>query len=339
MFDLHIVTPCIRVENLERIAESIVAPVDWLVVLDSRFGLDIERARRAVAGVPRARVEMGRSEGPGEYAQCNAALEMISDGWIVFLDDDNLLHPALPSRLAEIVRDHPGAGAVLFDQDLGGGIRRAAPKNVRVGRVDSGQFAVSRSFVGTDRFSVYAPSADGAFIESLYRRAPSRFVFVSEVLATYNTLTPGRFGEGSLRRLTLGPRPDVASAGSLYFHRSAGSSESIKISSRGDRLYMTGTSVLRSPLPAGPLRLTGQAWLDAETIAGGRLVIDGVDRPLNAPPLLRFLPRNVRRVVSRVLRKPVSITADVTGGEIEIAFTAPPGATLVLDGLRIVQNE
>lgn len=337
MLDLHIVTPCIRVGNLAAIGESIRAArvpdgmtLHWLVVLDNRFGLDVEKAREATAAVPGTVVELGRSEGPGEYAQCNRALELISDGWIVFLDDDNLFHADLPARLAETIREHPNAGAIVYDQ----GVRRASPRNVRVSRIDSGQFALARAFVGEDRFSVYAPSADGAFIEALYKRAPDKFVFLSETLALYNALTPGRYGEGSLERLTPGPRPSVQTAGSLYFHRTfASGGGAVKISSRGDRLYMKGAGVisLRSPLPEGRQRLTGRAWLEAKSWRGGRLMIR-VDDDVLADLLMK----------PRLFQRKVDFERDfVARGEIEITFEGN-GAGLVLDSLLIVpltQNE
>ena len=339
MLDLHIVTPCIRVGNLAAIAESIRAArvpdgmaLHWLVVLDNRFGLDAEKAREAAAAVPGTVVELGRSEGPGEYAQCNRALELISGGWIVFLDDDNLFHPDLPARLAETLREHPQAGAIVYDQK---GVRRASPRNVRVSRIDSGQFALARAFVGEDRFSVYAPAADGAFIEALYKRAPDRFVFLSETLALYNALTPGRYGEGSLERLTPGPRPSVQTAGSLYFHRTFVSpGGAVKISSRGDRLYMKGAGVvsLRSPLPAGRQRLTGRAWLEARSWRGGRLEIRvGGDLLVDVAMKPRLFQRKL-----------FDFDRDfVAEGEIEITFEGD-GAGLVLDSLLIaplVQNE
>ena len=333
MLDLHIVTPCIRVGNLAAIGESIraaripdgVMMLHWLVVLDNRFGLDVEKARQATAAVPGSVVELGRSEGPGEYAQCNRALDLISTGWIVFLDDDNLLHPDLPARLAETIREHPQAGAIVYDQE---GVRRASPRNVRVSRIDSGQFAVARAFVGDDRFSVYAPAADGAFIETLYKRAPDRFVFLSETLALYNALTPGRYGEGSLERLTPGPRPSVQTAGSLYFHRTfVSEGGAVKISSRGDRLYIKGAGSLRTPLPAGRHRMTGRARLETRSWRGGRLTI-------------RAGGELLVDVAMSLFRRRVAFDREfVADGEIEITFK---GSGLVLDSLLIIpltQNE
>jgi len=337
--DLHVVTPCIRIGNLPAIAQSILSAtvpdgvlIHWLVVLDDRFGLDLEQAREAVAGVPRTAVEFARAAGPGEYASCNHALERIESGWITFIDDDNLLHPALPERLSEILRSRSAVGAVVYDQDLGEGLRRASPRNTRVGKIDSAQFAVSRELVGGHRFEVYAPSADGLFIERLYAMAPERFVFLSEVLASYNLQAPGEFGRGKIHRLSRGPLPAAHTAGSLYFHATA-EAAGVQLSSQGDRLYLPRGSVLRAPALAGRQRIEGVAWMDAGSRTGGRVRMCVSGRPiaevdLPAAPfwVFRWLPQSLYRILSRVTRRRIRFSAEFearTGDEIEI-FHDPP---------------
>src|SRR5213075_1536851 len=91
--DLHVVTPCARIGNLSRIAESIRAAsvpdsvrLHWLVVLDDRFDID-----PASAPIDSAQVEICRdTTGVAGHAQRNYALERIDSGWVVFVDDDNL---------------------------------------------------------------------------------------------------------------------------------------------------------------------------------------------------------------------------------------------------------
>ncbi|HEV8435107.1 MAG TPA: glycosyltransferase family A protein [Thermoanaerobaculia bacterium] len=332
--DLHIVTPCIRIGNLPAIARSILSAtvpddvlIHWLVVLDDRFGLDLEPAREAAAGVPRAVVELARAAGPGEYASCNQALEQIRDGWIIFIDDDNLLHPALPKRLSEVLRSRSGVGAVVYDQDLGDSFRRASPRNTRVGKIDSAQFAVSRELVGGHRFEVYAPSADGLFIERLYATTPERFVFLSEVLASYNVQTPGEFGRGKLRRLSRGPLPAAHTAGSLYFHATADVGD-VRLSSGGDRLFLPCGTALRAPALDGRQRIEGVAWMDAGSRTGGRIricvsgrLIAEVDLPAAPFWVFRWLPPPLYRILSRITRRRIRFSAVFdakSGEEIEI---------------------
>jgi hypothetical protein len=336
--DLHVVTPCARIGNLSRISESIRAAqvpdsvrLHWLVVLDDRF--DIDPAAPRIDG---AEVVICRdTTGVAGHAQRNYALEQIDSGWTVFVDDDNLLHPALPKILAETMQEAPWARFVVVDQDLGDGIRRAGPENVRVGEIDSAQFVFERSFVAGERFDPYAYSADGIFAAQLFRRAPDRFIFVSETAAFYNALSAGRFGEPPPGRRTSGPLPRAHNAGSLHFHRSHATEESIRLGSnvRGHRLYLSAPATMRSTLTPGRQRLSGRAWLDASSRGSARLRIvlksaSATEQPL-VDTTLRFRP---------LLRL-------MGGRRFDVTFDAPPGAeleihvtrvgTIVLDSLSI----
>ena len=140
VLDLHVVTPCARIGNLSRISESIRAAalpdsvrLHWLAVLDDRFDIDPAAPR-----IARAEVVICRdTTGVAGHAQRNYALEQIDSGWIVFVDDDNLLHPDLPKILDGTIRKAPWGRFVVVNQDLGDGTRRAGPENVRVGEIDS----------------------------------------------------------------------------------------------------------------------------------------------------------------------------------------------------------
>jgi len=344
--ELHVVTPCARTGNLAAVARSIAAApradgttLSWLVVLDDRFGIDVGDARRIVAGMPRTAVEIAEASGVAGHAQRNHALERVAEGWIVFVDDDNLLHPSLPGLLADAVRRRPDAGAVVFDQDLGDGeVRRAAPENVRVGGIDSAQLALERSFVGGERFHVYSYSADGILAVRLYRRAPERFAFVPEVACTYNALNPGAWGELPPGRRTLGPLPTRHTAASLHFHRSASTDDApdrpgfrlvhLVSDAEGDRLLLRppgggsglAATRMRSPLAPGRQRLRGEASLDGRSAHAVRLTVT-----------LRRPGSGARRVADVELspgeRTRFSTVLEVpAGSELELECRKPPDA-------------
>jgi glycosyltransferase involved in cell wall biosynthesis len=328
VLDLHVVTPCARIGNLLRISESIRAAqvpdsvrLHWLVVLDDRF--DIDPAATRIGG---AEVVICRdTTGVAGHAQRNYALEQIDGGWIVFVDDDNLLHPALPKTLAETIREAPWGRFVVVDQDLGDGIRRAGPENVRVGEIDSGQFAFERSFVGDARFDVYAYSADGIFAAKLFQRAPDRFIFVAETAAFYNALSPGRFGEPPPGRQTSGPLPRAHNAGSLHFHRGYATEGSIRLGSNvgGHRLYLSAPATMRSTLTPGRQRLSGRAWLDASSRGSAQLRIV-MKSPDAADQLLVDSSLHFRQLLRLM-----------GGHRFDVTFDAPPGAELEIDVMRV----
>jgi hypothetical protein len=295
--DLYVVTPCARPQNLPRIAESIRAAdkapavaLHWLVVLDDRFDIPA-----VVLADPEVVICRGAT-GVAGHAGRNDALQRIESGWIVFVDDDNLLHPALPRLLAETLAARPDARFIVFDQDLGDGIRKAGRENVRVGAIDSAQFAFDRSFAGEERFDVYAYSADGIFASRLFANAPERFAFVNETAAFYNALNRGRFGEPPPGRTSKGPLPPRHNAGSLHFHRTDATDELIRLGSDvgHHRLYLSPGAFMRSPVAAGHQRLRGRAWLHSSSRGGARLqiAVNGdslVDVTLRVRLLLRLL--------------------------------------------------
>jgi hypothetical protein len=358
---LHVVTPCARIENLPALAESVRKAADprvelrWWIVLDGRFPFVVDDVRRIEALRDlHPVVEVCPGSGVAGHAQRNHALERIDEGWIVYLDDDNLLHPLMPRRLAETVA-HSTARAVVFDQDLGGSLRRAAASNVRVGKVDSAQFAVERAFVGTHRFREYVYAADSIFLESLFRRDSQRFLFLSEVLSSYNALTPGTFAQRPAGRQTSGPIPIRHSAASIFFHQTCVISDQreegaqpvkLRCDVDNERLYLSAmtdpvratSAGLRARILPGRQRMTLAAWAD-HSIAALRVSL----RPAGAPELeittieltpawplvAKLMPRwlSPNSAVARQLRRTrrINVVFEApSDSEIEIAVTIPP---------------
>jgi hypothetical protein len=91
-----------------------------------------------------------------------------------------------------MIARNPGAGAVVFRQEIGGtGFRPAHPSEVRPGGVDGGQYVLRGDLVGDERFRDEG-QCDGRFLQRLHAKAPGRFVFVNDRgLLTYNALRPG----------------------------------------------------------------------------------------------------------------------------------------------------
>ena len=87
---INIITPCSRPENLHLIAKSIKLPsyaYRWIVVFDSEtIPTDIPECEaycikdiNSVCG----------------NAQRNLAIDLVTEGWIYFNDDDTTMHPDL----------------------------------------------------------------------------------------------------------------------------------------------------------------------------------------------------------------------------------------------------
>ncbi len=172
MDKLTVITPCTRLENLPAMAESIrpgrrLFELYWLVIFDmgeypeSRCGND----------------------------QRNSGLELVNEGWIYFLDDDNIIHPTFFDRLAQAIRQNPEAAGFLFRQDLGDNMMRKIIPQVNL--IDMAQMVIQRELIGEEHFEPPPYNADGLFIENLYREHAERFILLDEVMSYYNRLRCG----------------------------------------------------------------------------------------------------------------------------------------------------
>jgi hypothetical protein len=171
---LHLLTAVTRPANLPALAASIDAAQVAGVALVWHIGYDLERT--AVGG----------------QAIKNALIDSIADGWVSILDDDNLLHPDLPRRLAETLAAQADALLIVVSQQLpDGGVRRAGLGCLHVDQVDAAQLIVRRDALGERRL-VETYAGDGLLAEALAAALPAgQIVYLDEVLSYYNRLPGG----------------------------------------------------------------------------------------------------------------------------------------------------
>lgn len=160
---LHVLTACTRPENLPKMAESLQA---WGKQADFIWHIRFDIGKQHVGG----------------QAIKNQILEEISDGYVMFLDDDTVVHPMLWKRL----RQYDGKDAIVFSQNheiLG--ILHAAPENAMIGTIDIGQAIIKRDVIGLHRIpESYA--GDGEFMHAILPHCDA--VYVDEVLSIHNAL-------------------------------------------------------------------------------------------------------------------------------------------------------
>src|ERR1700722_16799221 len=86
--------------------------------------------------------------------QKNLCLEVIKEGWVYFLDDDNLVPPNFEETLLKAIKDHPLALAFIFNQTLRDGTPRLRATDWRgqFGTIDCGQFVIKSVAIGPTRF-------------------------------------------------------------------------------------------------------------------------------------------------------------------------------------------
>lgn len=171
---LHLLTACTRPENVARLGESVDAA--------RRPGVDL---------IWHLRQDSERKHVGGQAIK-NSLIERVADGWLTFLDDDNLLHPGLPERLLMVTAEQPAAGLIVVGQSLpGGGYRHAREGCLCLNRVDAAQLVIRRDALGALRLpETYA--GDGLLAEMLAATLPAEaVVYLDEALSYYNRLTWG----------------------------------------------------------------------------------------------------------------------------------------------------
>lgn len=174
---LNIITPCSRPHLLKKVAESINLPKEnykWIVVFDSNtVPNDIPECE------PYCIKDVNSVSG---NAQRNLAIDLVTDGYIYFNDDDTIVHPELWNNIKDLDNDF-----ISFDQIWKSGEHRLSGKTIRLNYVDSHNFIVNASLVDNERFVLGRRDADGIFAENCHRKSKS-FHYIPKVLSTYNSL-------------------------------------------------------------------------------------------------------------------------------------------------------
>jgi Glycosyl transferase family 2 len=192
---LAVVTPCSRPDTLPALKASIEPgrayfDISWHVVFDAnRVPPSVLSWAQGGDRVFSLGVEGSRVGN----AQRNMALDNIEDGWVYFLDDDNLVHPELLPAMREAMEAHPVASAFVFPQ-IGGQnqyTKEARREHLRADFIDIAQIFWRRRTIGHARFEpVNAYNADGLFVEQIGRLQSGfeGFVFVNQPLCYYNAV-------------------------------------------------------------------------------------------------------------------------------------------------------
>jgi len=115
-------------------------------------------------------------------------LKGVRDGWVLWVDDDNRLHPDLPARLAWLIQNCPDAWAFVFGchyPEAHEGRIIAQPGIMRAGSVDGGQ-VVLWWWLAQQQPWPTGECADGHYLSGLYRAHREAFVFVPDLLTYHN---------------------------------------------------------------------------------------------------------------------------------------------------------
>ena len=196
MLRLNIITRCTRPHFLQKVKESIFTTnlfdIKWWVIFDTRIVKDIDAEFLS---------ELQLSGGVALYYKgidvdhghtlLSKTLDKVDDGFVYFLDDDNILHENFYTKLYSEIKNNPNKSGFIFSQKVSGkdftglDVREAKPENCRVQHIDMAQFVLHRELIGDNRFKPNDYKADGYFIEHIYNMNKDKFYFISDILCYY----------------------------------------------------------------------------------------------------------------------------------------------------------
>ena len=198
---IEIITRCTRPVFLNKVLVSILAnkipeiELHWHIIIDTSVVKNIDTSCFTSTEIPTTPYFWEGKPGDMGHSLINRVIDKLhgDDSWIYILDDDNEIHPDFFSAVYESYESEDIEG-MIFSQYVGGKdftkleIRDAKPENVKVQKIDMGQFLLHLSLIGDARLIPNQYTADGVFIEEVYSKNPESFTFIDKVLCNYNSL-------------------------------------------------------------------------------------------------------------------------------------------------------
>jgi glycosyltransferase involved in cell wall biosynthesis len=180
---LTLITPCSRPTHLPKLYESIqFDKIDrWIIVYDTSKDRTYEKQ---FVGHPKI-LELEYNGGISGNPQRNHAIDQVTDGYVYFLDDDNIIHPAFWS-IADMC---DGEHFYTFDQLRDNRHTILRGNRVSVGFIDTAMYIVHRKHIANIRWINSKYDADGHFICEIRRDNPGKHTYVNRVGAYYNYIS------------------------------------------------------------------------------------------------------------------------------------------------------
>lgn len=177
---INIITPCSRPENLITISKSINIPNEnyrWIVVFDrdelpnselipSNCEVYLHKDINSMAG----------------NSQRNFALDLITQDYVYFNDDDTIMHPNFWNNVKDMNEDF-----IFFLQDRKNGTIRLYSETVELNNIDTHNFLLKYDIIGETRWILNRYDADGIFANECFNKS-KKTKRLEKVLSTYNYL-------------------------------------------------------------------------------------------------------------------------------------------------------
>lgn len=177
-----LITPSIRPSNLLKIKDSINFDYvhEWIIVYDGKKITENPHLFLK-EGNPKIKEYLHASEGISGNPQRNYALDHVEneDTYLYFLDDDNTIHQDL-YKLLDLIED---GKIYTFDQE-----NRINGNCIELAKIDTAMFLIDFKLCNSIRWALNEYSADFTYINACYSSHRDKWIYVNNVLCTYNSL-------------------------------------------------------------------------------------------------------------------------------------------------------
>lgn len=121
-------------------------------------------------------------EGVAGHPQINYAIDLIQDGFIYIMDDDNTFHPNFWKLLPTL----DPFFVYTWDQNRIQENRILKGGQIKAGQIDTSQFIVPRHLINNIRWSDYRLYGDYRFISKIYKKHKDHFKYIPEIACYHN---------------------------------------------------------------------------------------------------------------------------------------------------------
>jgi glycosyltransferase involved in cell wall biosynthesis len=199
---INIITRSTRLQNLKTVKESVFSNIPkgmkvlWHVVFDTASLKDIDAELLSDLADKSTSYYFEKGDKVGMlYPQCSKIISKFKDGWIYFVDDDNIVYDGFYEYVLEMSRIFPEKMVHVVSQNVdkrdftGLDYRLASPQNVKIGGIDLAQY-ISHVDVYNKYGYKFKPDycADGILISEVFKKMPESFTFTPTVYSHYNYL-------------------------------------------------------------------------------------------------------------------------------------------------------
>jgi hypothetical protein len=187
---VSIITACSRPQNLKKINDSIEFSMvkKWYIIYDTSKCRKYEEQFIGSSNSKQILELFCDTPGFAGHPQINMALDLIEDGFVYIMDDDNIFHPTFWTLLPTLDKD----SVYTWDQDRIQEKRIMKGGRIEEEKIDTSQFIVPRNLIGSVKWAEQRSAGDFRFISQIYKKHKDKFKYIPKVACYHNFITKVR---------------------------------------------------------------------------------------------------------------------------------------------------